>query len=51
MILEASEDLIEWREWTAPGNDGLPRDSESPAVFLVPTVKPNEFFRATIGER
>ncbi len=51
VILEASEDLVEWREWTAPGNDGLPRDSESPAVFSVPTVNPSEFFRATIGER
>ncbi len=51
VILEASEDLVEWREWTAPGNDGLPRDSESPAVFSVPTENPSEFFRATIGER
>ncbi len=51
VTLYASEDLIDWEKWIAPGNDGLPRDPAAPAVFTIPTTQPMEFFRAGIEER
>lgn len=51
VFLETSEDLVGWGKWNALGNDGLPRDPASPAIFTIPTTGPQEFFRARIEER
>ncbi len=49
MILESSEDLIDWSDWPVPGNDGLERSA--PWEVEVPVGPGGRFFRARIEER
>jgi len=51
VLLEFSNDLVDWEKWISAGNDGLPRDPASPATFTIPLTEPMQFFRARIEER
>lgn len=49
MILESSDDLIDWADWPGAGNDGLER--AAPWQIQVPVASGARFFRARIEER
>ncbi|MEP4076887.1 PQQ-dependent sugar dehydrogenase [Haloferula sp.] len=49
--IEHSTNLIDWSLWDATGNDGVPRNPNSPALLMAPTTDSTGFFRADIEER
>jgi len=52
IIVERSTDLLDWLNWAAPNNDGIPRNPTSPnQILTAPLTGVHEFFRLRIEER
>jgi mono/diheme cytochrome c family protein len=48
--VEASTNLLDWRTWTVPGNDGLPLATGSVRALHGPAPGPEGFFRFQLRE-
>ena len=48
--VEASTNLLDWRNWTVPGNDGLPLATGSVRALHGPAPGPEGFFRFQLRE-